>query len=273
MDASQLLKLGAWLLIEGKELSRNPAHVPIHIVENYWTASKCRQLRWTSKLHQFLGSQPPLHVNAARAEILAVPVVCEILASELLTRGFVAVSHHWDHHLGEPHLEPIARSVFAGHLEARNRALRLLTGGNVFTIAQMAHLNTVRRKIERWNDMLLSHMVNDDLSLPSIPWDLAFEESRAREFAEDHPDTTCSTTRHLSHSLAMASLTSSILPLISTPCTSPELNAKIASSVVGCFPESLDELSHHLPEIWRLGLERRADDAEAQIQELLASED
>lgn len=272
MDASQLLKLGAWLLIEGAEISRRPTRVALSIVETYWTASKCRQLRWTSKLHQFIGAQSTTPIDPARAEIIAVPVSCEIFASELLMRGFVAVASRWDKNLGEAHLEPIARSVLSGHQEARNRVLRMLTGGNVFTIAQMAHLNTLRRKIERWNDMLLSHMVREDGDGNELIWDLAFEQSRAQEFAEDRVDSSCAATRQLSISLAMASLTSSIQPLLVNPAPSSDLNTKIVSSVVGCFPDCLDDLSQHLPEVWRLGLEQRADHAEAQLQELLASD-
>ncbi|MFO0885193.1 MAG: hypothetical protein U0894_13550 [Pirellulales bacterium] len=272
MDASQLLKLGAWLMIEGAELAKHPSHLPLNVIENYWTASKCRQLRWTSKLHYFLASQPTLALDPARAEIIAMPVACEIFASEMLTRSFVAVSHRWDRQLGEAHLEPIARSVMTGQHEARNRVLRMLTGGAVFSIAQMAHLNTLRRKIERWNDMLLSHLVNADGTDNEIIWELAFEQSRAIEFAEDRVDSTCSTTRQLSISLAMASLQGSIQPLLVSPSPSIDLNSKIVSAIVGCFPSALDDLSQYLPKVWRLGLEQRADQAEAQLQELLAQD-
>ena len=67
-----------------------------------------------------------------------------------------------------------------GHLEARNRAMNIMVYGRGFSIEDGVMLNRLRRRMERWTDMLLGRiMLQHDIS------DLAFDAQRARDFATD----------------------------------------------------------------------------------------
>ena len=58
---------------------------------------------------------------------------------------------------GEDDLSPAARNIFAGHLDARRRLLTLLTDGRAIELPNAVRLNHLRRRVERWTDLLLAH--------------------------------------------------------------------------------------------------------------------
>jgi hypothetical protein len=61
-----------------------------------------------------------------------------------------------DQRWGIREYEPIGRSVFASHLEARTRLLRFAMEQTQTSIHYMASLERLRSRVERWTDLLLS---------------------------------------------------------------------------------------------------------------------
>jgi len=54
----------------------------------------------------------------------------------------------------------VARSVLAGHLEARHRVLTLLVQGPGVATEAAVKLNHLVRRVERWADLLLGYLGN-----------------------------------------------------------------------------------------------------------------
>src|SRR5213076_1261354 len=125
--------------------------------QTYWAASKCRLDRWGRVLRQLTAAEAEAQLPAPLAWPRVGPILEEILVSELLTRVWTATAAASDAALGEQELEPVARSVFTAHLDARRRVLSLIAEGRVLALGQIIELNRLRRRLERWTDMLLSH--------------------------------------------------------------------------------------------------------------------
>lgn len=107
-------------------------------------------------------------------------VIAEVFVSEMLTRLWTAVLIAADQYRGTDHAGPIARSVLSNHLIARNAALRMLACDRVLTAGQRENADRIRRRSERWSDLLVSHLVcRYGLT------DIVHQERRAWDFGED----------------------------------------------------------------------------------------
>lgn len=108
------------------------------------------------------------------------PIIVDVLSTELLTRLWGAVLIAKDRAAGRFDAEPVARDVLLLHLDARQKVLRLLVDGPFVTLEQTARLDRLRRRIERWTDLLLGHI------LRKHPLgDFAFNFERALDFGEE----------------------------------------------------------------------------------------
>jgi len=180
MHARELAELGALIAVNSRVIAKGAAWLPAKLNEEYWAASKCRLDRWGRVLVQLANAAGQVEIPATLAWPRVRPVLEEILVSELLTRLWTATACACDASSGEEDLEPVARNIFAGHLDARRRLLGLLADGRVIELPEAVKLNHLRRKVERWTDMLLAHVA------PAInTGEFAFEKERAKDFAED----------------------------------------------------------------------------------------
>ena len=85
-------------------------------------------------------------------------VLEEILSGEMLTRVWTAVLCACDRRRHSDEAEPAARSVLIGHMEARHRVLTLLVRGPGIDAEAVLRLNRLRRRAERWTDLLIGHL-------------------------------------------------------------------------------------------------------------------
>src|SRR4051812_46474662 len=180
MHARDLAELAALLALHSPSIVHGAGRIPFACHEQYWSASKCRLDRWGRLLRQLTqaSGQPELPATLSWPRVR--PALEEILVSELVTRLWTAVATAHDQHHGDDGLEPIARNVFAGHLDARRRLLTLLAEARVIALPEVTKLNHLRRRVERWTDMLLAHLAGTiDVN------EFAFDMERARDFAED----------------------------------------------------------------------------------------
>lgn len=149
-------------------------------LQNYWKCCRGRMLDWLRLLESVSGEADC--VSPAEHERLwqtVRPVVDEILVTEILTRVWATVLAASDQNRGVREVTPIARHTFNGHLDARNRALRLVLHELQIPVAEVARVDRLRRKAERWTDILIGHLaLNFQLD------EFAFEPERAVEFGE-----------------------------------------------------------------------------------------
>lgn len=162
--------------------------------------------------------------------------------------------------------EPLARSVMATHMEARHRALALLLHGNGFSTKQAVALNRLRRRAERWSDVLVGGL----LSL----WDVrefAVEPERAEDFATDLAQQRGTSGGQNAWRLTLVSLRNAFQTGLSPQAANPDANSRIAGSILGCFPGELFDSTGIFQSLWMMRLTATATDAQGMITELLQS--
>lgn len=260
MQARQLLEVGALVALHGPIFAHaQRAYVPPGAMERYWAVSKCRFERWQRALlpcsqpHALRRTWPR---NRAVAE--------EILVSEVLTRTWAAAAAAYDRARGEADVFPIAHSVFIGHQEARHRALRLIVDGPGVSVAEAVELNRLRRRLERWCDVLLAY-----LRPYAEVGDLAFESDRVDDFAADLPVGGMSAGMSLAWQLMFASMRTAFAGFDAMHIPNGDLNRVIAGSVLGCLSDELFDATGLAKSLWIERIGRVADDTQGMIDELM----
>ena len=110
--------------------------------------------------------------------------------------------------------------------------MSVLLDGQAIPAERAVAINRLRLKVERWTDLLLGRL----LTRADVV-EFAVEPDRRREFADDlrHEERTAGT--EYIWSLTLTALGAFPPTAISTP--SADLNARIAASILGCFPSDL----------------------------------
>jgi hypothetical protein len=263
MLARELAEIAALLAVQSPVVIQGGG-VPLTTSEQYWTASKCRLDRWVRVVRQLAAAaeQPPLPSALSWPRVR--PVLEEILASELLTRIWTATAAAYDHARGEQDLAPVARNILAGHLDVRRRLLALLADGRAIELTQAVHLNHLRRRVERWNDMLLAHVS------PMVDvQEFAFEPERARDFAEDLDRDAARQDTRFTCQLMLTSLKASFGQGLADRTPNSDLNQRIGSAILGLLSEgacdSMDLVKSH----WLDRMTATANETQGMIDELM----
>ncbi len=261
MHASQLVEIGALVASHGKNLVHGKFPQKQINSDDYWTASKCRLDRWSRTLKLFtedLDLKDSKHDPWPAIKI----VVEEILLSELLTRVWTAVATNFDQIRNTSCFEPIAKSVWIGHLEARNRALTLILRGQEKQISEAVALNRLRRRVERWTDLVLSHLhLEFDVS------DFAADPARLRDFTEDLRQEKAED--QASWDILALSLRSAFRVHKGSATANPDLNEQIAAGIMSFFPGDLFEATGVMHSLWLSRLYQTADETQDMIDEYL----
>jgi hypothetical protein len=264
MHVRELVELAALVAVHSSVIIRGEGQLATAASQQYWAASKCRLDRWGRVLRQLAaaGGEPLRPATLAWPRVR--PVLEEILVSELLTRLWTAVAAACDAATGEEEAGVVARNVFAGHLDARRRLLELLADGRVIELPQAVQLNHLRRKVERWTDLLLAHV-----SRGVDSGEFAFERQRARDFADDLDHDAASADCRLTSHLVLASLRASFASGLAEHSPNRDLNRRIGSAVLLALREELTDSLGLVKSLWLERLSRTATDAEGLIGELL----
>ena len=159
----------------------------------------------------------------------------EIFAGEVLARVWNAVLAVYDRRRGIDDAEPVARSVVSGHDDARHRAMRLLVEDSKIDARTMVELNRLRRHCERMAAMLVEEVESPDA--------FSTNHSSARNKIKYNPP-------------------------FSESSPNPELNAKIAASVVGGFPQEVFQRAGWPFPLWFVHVMNTAEEAQSMIDEL-----
>lgn len=264
MHACDLIQLAALIAAHGRTFIEGTERVSTSALDDYWTASKCRLERWSRCLKNFTTT-----VHHSRAEAIGAwptvrPIMEEILLSEVLTRVWSGVLTAHDQKRGLSESDPIARSVMMGHLEARHRTLTLLLHGpGVGTVAAV-ELNRLRTRVERWTDLLVGGvLVGDNLT------HFAIDPERAREFADDLHERRQQPLAQHAWQLTLASLKTAFRQQREHHSGNGDLNTRIASAIIACFPSDVFDATGVLKSMWVVRLTNTTADAQGMIDELM----
>lgn len=265
MQARDLVELAALVATHGPALLAGRGRISNAALEKYWASSKCRLDRWSRALRQFHASTPASEREAAAAWDELRGVLEEILTGEILTRVWCALLAGYDRRNGTRDAEPIARSVFLGHLEARHRTLALLVACQGVTTEAAVSMNRLRHRAERWTDLLLAQL--DDCPTNQF----AFDPARTEEFAADLAAQRGQSTARRAWALTMAALRAAFLQGLA-PSPNSDLNSRIAEGVLACFPAEIFDGRGLVRSLWMTRLVNGALDAQGMVEELLRPE-
>ncbi len=263
MHASQLAQIGSWIAIHAPNLVFGNDPQEELVLANYWVASKARLQRWVTALKMFeqdLDAAIESHDPWPAMEI----VIEEVIVSEFVTRIWMATMLAHDTCQKSDELFGLAHSVHIGHIEARNRVMRLLLHQAAAQEESLDRLNQLRSKIERWTDVFLAI-----IPAPKIAQMFAFDESRVADYQMENEFMPAAHQARRGQIL-MAAFTAELQKPCSRWAANPDLNRKIASSLMNCFPsDRFDSLG--LPKSFgRVLLEKTQDDTQVLVDQLLA---
>jgi len=270
MQSNELVELAAAISTDGPALLATPGAVSASGMADYWAASKCRQQRWSCSLKETRQRSAKAPSDAPRWRT-AAPLCREVLAGEILTRVCTGFWIAFDLCAETREAEPLARSVWIGHMESRRTVLNLLASGEGLPESEAESLDRLRRAAERWTDLLLAPFTSfGDVA------DLAHDAARMADFAQDAAEDGLTKSDGRSHYLWFRSRSEAFASCRRLATFNTDLNAEIAASILSCFHfDNLDEgtapcvtafsrslLDHRLSTV--------ADDAELWLAGLLA---
>jgi hypothetical protein len=268
MHVRELVETSCWVADNAPAFVAFSGPIAMELIEGYWTASRCRLDRWSHALKSL--STPKAAsglLSLARKKPARLPLIEEILVSEVLTRVWTAVAAAHDEHRRRSELAPVCRSIFIGHLEARNRALQLLVNHNYTGLQEAVALNRLRRRCERWTDLLLSRVAG----LVDIK-DLAFDAERIADFQDELGVGSTANGSKLAWQIVLGSIRASFAGGLSKESPCADLNAKIASSILACLSRDLFDATGQLKSPWIHRLERVSEDTQGMIDKLIQEE-
>lgn len=262
MQTRDMAELAALAAEHGPLLIRGPALIPPAAIDQYWLTSKYRLDAWGRALKRFAAATPPRPTAGGRPLSIAA-VVEEILASELLTRVVAGLLCSYDRQRKQAEVEPIARSVYIGHMEARNRALRLLMHAPGVRVEDAVALNKLRQRVEQWVDLLIGRLSSThDVS------EFAADPRRAREFTRDLREEQALSGGVQAWAVSLSAMKVAFHECLTREAPHMELNARIGAAVLGCFPPDVFDSTGRFQSLWTLRLFAAATDAEGMIAEL-----
>jgi hypothetical protein len=279
MDLCELAELSATVASHGPGLVAERRPLSPSAMGQYWSASKCRFDRWAAALKEYRDraafvAQPGVFSSSEFQTFGDIrPVIEEILVGEMLTRVWTAVTRACDLATGEGESEPIAQSVLLGQMEARNRALQLIVHGPGIDAADAVSLNQLRRRTERWTDVLVGYLATSSDVSP-----LAADPQRARDFASDLIHEQQHGVAEQGWQVTLAALRAAFRHDLDRPVANVELTDQIGQAVLACFPGTIMHSDgFHDTEVtrtlWLARMQMAATDTQSLIDELLRADE
>lgn len=261
MIATELVDLAALIALNGRLLVLESERLVDDSLQTYWSASRCRLDRWGRGLRTSLEQAPPGDIATSTSWSLLE----EIFASEILSRMTAAMflAHDQFHHRDEAAV--IGRNVLYGHIDSRRRALRYVQNLSEDVPWLANDVKSLFARCSCWNDLLLGYLLPHCEEVAEF----AFDRERTQEFACDvDQHAVDGTTSDLTATFLRSSLRMALKAREDNQGFSPELNAQIASAVIGCFgPEMFDSFGL-LKSTWQQRMERVTDDTISLVDQL-----
>lgn len=264
MHARELVDVAGLVALNGPLLICGPHQPTAAPLEQYWSTSKFRFESWTRALKVYAGLSSDQSVQQPDHRLDVRAALDEIFATEILTRVWSAVLVSGDRRIQANLAEPIARNVFGSHMEARHQAMALLAHDDSLGVKQAAIVNRLRRRAERWTDMLIGGL----LHLSDVR-EFAVEADRAEEFAVDLDQSGGPAGGSQAWRMALVSMRNAFQHGMSVAAANPDANARITASILGCFPGELFDSTGMFHSLWMTRLNAQATDAQGLISELL----
>lgn len=235
LSLRQLAETAALASSRANLVIESSSGIPDLKLQDYWTNCRSRSCEWFRKLDTFasqLNSEPSENHQRIWQEL--EPLLNEIFVSEILTRVWAAVLMASDQRRDQKLAGPIARHTVTSHIQVRHRAMTLMIDGPQISLTELARVDRVRRKAERWTDLLLGHLI-----LKYGVQELAFEPDRAIDFAQSQVREIVRATDEPVWEFVQVGIRLAFNGLASCNSPSENWNRGILRSVIGCFPRDM----------------------------------
>ncbi len=267
MRAYELVELSALIAINGQAFLGSRGRLSDSGIAQYWSVSRSRFDRWAAALKRDLERLRSGDRKVPVAWRHARPVLEEILTGEILTRVWTAAACAHDRQAGVSYVSPVVRSVFLGHMEARNQALHFMFYAQDHDLSAVLDINRIRHRSERWADMLLAYLAPFcDVAR------VACDPKRVADFAEDAADQLRRSHEEQVWRLLRLALRCSFHRSLAQRAPNADLNAQIATSILTGLRAETFDVTGTLDSLWMERLETTTADTEAMIEELLAED-
>ena len=260
MQSPDLLQLAALVALHGQELAENAATISDTSLQRYWTSAKCRLDRWGRHLR-----------SVAREDVCSqqtprlVPLMEEIVTSEVLTRVWTAVVHAAADDKGRENSLSVVDSIKSGHCEARHRALGLVATDKVRR-RDANHIARLHRRVSRWTDLLIAHLQQThEVS------QFAMDQKRCLDFADDLHYQNDRPGSENTGPLTIASMRTAICRRLYPQSPNADLNYQIGASVVACCETDSWQGSDLFDSLWAIRLLNNASHCETLVDFFLAT--
>ena len=225
--------------------------------EEYWLASHERNQRWGAALRVHEAPYTLLEPRAALERWFQLHgLLEEILAAGILTRVWTAIASAV---CQDFEVAAYLQSAYIGHMGTHRRALKLILKDSL-SFEQATRLDRLRRRSERWTDLLLAH-VADSCDVKEF----AVDTARVADFAE-----TLSTNdqRDAASILLLKSLDQPIGQNLQIKCPHPALNRRIAESILACLGPDVCESIGSTKGLWQVRLSHTFEDVVRLVRRL-----
>jgi hypothetical protein len=263
----QIAETAAFASARSAFLIESTAAIPEQQLHDYWKCCRGRTMDWLRKLDGLLSEAsvtPP--EDHGRLWKIAEPLIAEVFVTEILTRVWAATLTAADRHRKDAAGGPIARHTLKSHTEARNRSLTLMANGLQVPIAKMSQVDRLRRKSERWSDLLIGHLVlNYQLD------EFAFECNRSIEFGQSQMREIVSATDEPVWEFVLAGVRLAFSSVDAVVAPSDVWNRRVVRSVLGSFPADSFDGTGTFKSIRRVRIERPQADSSKVAEALMHS--
>jgi hypothetical protein len=181
VNLGELIEFAAIVSSHSPNLIDRSEPLPEQALERYLHWSELRAEEWSSALAAL-----PTEISAAPAAqraalwLKAQPTFFDVFAGSLVARVWGAVLTACDRQRKTLSAEKTARTALASHDQVQQQILRLMVDGPYLTLERVVALDRIRRKIERWSDLLVGHIVRRyGVS------DFTYDADRALDFGDE----------------------------------------------------------------------------------------
>jgi hypothetical protein len=254
----QISETAAFASARSAFLIESTAAIPDQHLHDYWKCCRGRTMDWLRKLDGLISeasvTPPEHHIQLWKS---AEPIIAEVFVTEILTRVWAAILTASDVHRKESAGGPIARHTLKGHTEARNRSLTLMANTLQVPIAKMSQVDRLRRKAERWSDLLIGHLVlNYQLE------EFAFESNRSIEFGQSQMREIIAATDEPVWEFVLAGVRLAFSSVDTVVAPSDVWNRGVVRSVLGSFPADSFDGTGTFKSVRRVRIERPQNDSD-----------
>lgn len=261
----QIAETAAFVSARSTFLVESSTVIPEQHLHSYWKCTRGRMIDWLRKLDATISEAgvAPLsqHVGLWRS---VEPLIAEVFVTEVLTRVWAATLTAADLHRGDNSCGPIAQHTMKGHIECRNRALELMANSLQVPLVVMSQVDRIRRKAERWSDLLIGHLV-----LHYQLDQFAFEEARSIEFGQSQIREIVKATDEPVWEFVLAGVRLAFSSVNDMDAPSDTWNRGIVRSVLGAFPRDSFDSTGTFKSIRRVRIERSSTSTDSLSEVLL----